>query len=218
MGSPIAANLIFAGHEVSVYDVNDAAISALVDKVHIYRHPATVPDCLTCDGWLQGAKAASSPRAVAMGADAVLTMLPDDKALYAVVTHPENGLLHSLTGVHISCSTIHPDTARDLALLHASHGSQFVGAPIFARADGVAARLASFVVSGDDEAIARVMPILEANSNGRATSLLAGQTMLACVLSLDDLLSISGLSTSEDAGIDVSHAVIAANGKRRKTA
>mmetsp|Transcript_27392 Transcript_27392/g.57769 ORF Transcript_27392/g.57769 Transcript_27392/m.57769 type:complete len:253 (+) Transcript_27392:2-760(+) len=93
-------------------------------------------------------------------------MVPNDKILRDVVTQPSTGLLHSLKGVHISCSTIHPDTARELAALHASHGSEYVGAPIFARADGVAARLASFVVGGADAAIDRVMPLLEANSNG----------------------------------------------------
>ena len=114
----------------------------------------------------QGATAALSPKEAAVGVDAIVTMVPNDKVLRDVVSNPETGLLHSLKGVHISCSTIHPDTARELAALHEANGSQYVGAPIFARADGVAARLASFVVGGTNEAFERVRPLLEANSNG----------------------------------------------------
>ena len=93
-------------------------------------------------------------------------MVPNDKVLRDVVSNPETGLLDTLKGVHISCSTIHPDTARELATMHAANGSQYVGAPIFARADGVAARLASFVVGGAEAAVQRALPLLEANSNG----------------------------------------------------
>ena len=114
----------------------------------------------------QGATRAASPRAAATDVEAVVTMVPNDKVLRAVVCDDETGILAVLKGVHVSCSTVHPDTSREMAKLHAEAGSQFVGAPIFARADGVAQRLASFCVGGASSAVDTVLPLLEANSNG----------------------------------------------------
>tara|TARA_B110001452_G_scaffold265882_1_gene271441 strand:- start:1747 stop:2688 length:942 start_codon:yes stop_codon:yes gene_type:complete len=114
----------------------------------------------------QGATRAASPRAAATDVEVVVTMVPNDKVLRAVVCDEETGILAVLKGVHVSCSTVHPDTSRELAKLHVEAGSQFVGAPIFARADGVAQRLASFCVGGAPAAVDAVLPLLEANSNG----------------------------------------------------
>ena len=177
----MAANLIDAGHTLQVFDLNAVAVQDLVAKVsHAAHHSrsllaprvtctrTTLPGPaharrLTCT---QGAKATGSPKEAAVGVDAIITMVPNDKVLRDVVCNPDTGLLDTLKGVHISCSTIHPDTARELATLHEANGSQYVGAPIFARADGVAARLASFVVGGAEAAVQRALPLLEANSNG----------------------------------------------------
>ena len=140
MGSPMALNLLDAGHELLVYDLSSSAVAALVAK---------------------GARAAVSPREAAAGVDVVLTMVPNDKVLREVTCNSATGLLQSLRGVHLSCSTVHPDVSRDLAALHAQAGSSYVGAPIFARADGVAQRLASFCVGGAADAVERVLPLLE---------------------------------------------------------
>ncbi len=56
MGGPMAHNLLKAGHQVSVFDLSAAAVSALVEA---------------------GAKEATSPAAVAQaGVEAIITMLP----------------------------------------------------------------------------------------------------------------------------------------------
>lgn len=44
-----------------------------------------------------------------MGADAVFSLVPDDAVLKQVVCDASSGLLGAFTGVHISCSTIHPE-------------------------------------------------------------------------------------------------------------
>lgn len=54
--------------------------------------------------------------------------------------------------LHISCSTVSPFTSRTLARAHAKRGVGFVGAPIFARPDGVARRQAYFTVGATDAA------------------------------------------------------------------
>eukprot|EP00300_Choanocystis_sp_HF-7_P031035 c40100_g1_i1.p1 GENE.c40100_g1_i1~~c40100_g1_i1.p1 ORF type:complete len:344 (+),score=70.50 c40100_g1_i1:36-1034(+) len=145
MGMPIAQNLLTAGFEVVVYDINAAAVSAIVEK---------------------GAVEASSPRDVGLKSHHVITMVPNDAILKKVVSDSETGLLGSLQGVHVSCSTIHPDTARSLAELHEQHHQRYVGAPVFARADGIAARQASFVVGGKDASVESILPLLHANAGG----------------------------------------------------
>ena len=67
-------------------------------------------------------------------------------------------LLDSLgpDSLHISCSTVSPSTSRKLASVHLSEkGAAFVGAPVFARPDGLSRKQAYFVVGGDSKAIAR---------------------------------------------------------------
>ena len=147
MGLPMCVNLIEAGYALKVYDPNAEAIAVAVEK---------------------GASAASSPRDAATNADAVITMLPNDSVLREVTCNPKDGLLQALKNdaIHVSCSTVHPDTSRTLASLHEDAGSAYIGAPIFARADGVAQRLASFCVGGSTRAVSMAMPLLEANSQG----------------------------------------------------
>ncbi len=43
--------------------------------------------------------------------------------------------------------------------MHADKGLGYVGAPVFARADGVAARAASFVVGGREEEVERAVKV-----------------------------------------------------------
>ena len=85
MGSAMAANLIKAGHEVTVYNRSRDKAEALVGE---------------------GAKVGATV-AEACGGKAVFTMLAHDDALSAVV-HGDGGVLASLGqgAVHISASTI----------------------------------------------------------------------------------------------------------------
>ena len=70
----------------------------------------------------------------------------------------EDRLLNHLRpgSLHISCSTVSPSTSRELASLHSSKANAaFLGAPVFARPDGLASKQAYFVVGGDAKAIER---------------------------------------------------------------
>ena len=147
MGLPMAENLMAAGFDLTCFDVDKSAVEHVASK---------------------GAKGASTAAEAAAGMDAVITMVPNDAVLREVTCHPEHGILRTMGAgaIHVSCSTVHPDTSRELAALHVAGKSAYVGAPIFARADGVAQRLASFVVGGDPAAVTSAMPLLEANSNG----------------------------------------------------
>src|SRR5579862_1961636 len=86
MGFGMARNLLRAGHELTVYNRSR-------EKAEPLRQ--------------EGAHVADSPAAAARNADAIVTMLADDRALEDVV-FGENGILAGLMpgAVHISSSTI----------------------------------------------------------------------------------------------------------------
>src|SRR5580698_3011029 len=83
MGSPMARNLLRAGHQVTVYNRTRANAEPLLDD---------------------GAALADSPADAARGADAVLTMLADDHAVEQAV----EGFLDALPpgAIHVGTSTI----------------------------------------------------------------------------------------------------------------
>ncbi len=74
------------------------------------------------------------------------------------ILHTKHSVTRSLIphfqpgNLHISCSTVSPFTSRELAALHAERQVGFVGAPVFARPDGVARKQAYFTLGATDAA------------------------------------------------------------------
>jgi 3-hydroxyisobutyrate dehydrogenase-like beta-hydroxyacid dehydrogenase len=141
MGRGIAARLLAAGHEVTVWNRSPGKAEVLVG---------------------QGARLASTP-AEAAGGDAVLTMLADDAAVESAV-FGEHGLLGALPkgAVHVSCSTISVALSERLAAAHAAAGQRFVAAPVFGRPDAAAAGKLFVVAAGDPDAVEAVRPLFTA--------------------------------------------------------
>jgi len=141
MGSGMAASLVKAGHEVTVYNRTRSKVDDLVKT---------------------GALAAASV-ADASGGDAVVTMLANDAAVESVV-YGERGVLARLRkgATHVSSSTISVALAERLAADHGAAGQQFVAAPVFGRPDVAATGELSVIVGGSRAAIASATPILEA--------------------------------------------------------
>jgi len=63
--------------------------------------------------------------------------------------------------VHISTSTIAPDTSEELYKLHKNSGSTYIASPVFGRPDAAAARRLFICISGDPKAKEIAKPILE---------------------------------------------------------
>ena len=142
MGGPMARNLLKAGHAVAAFDLNKAAVEALVAA---------------------GATAAESPSKAAAGADVVVSMLPAGahvKSVYA----GEGGVIDSIAkgGLLIDCSTIDVATARDVIAVAEKAGVDMVDAPVSGGVGGAEAGTLTFMVGGSDQAFARALPILEA--------------------------------------------------------
>lgn len=68
--------------------------------------------------------------------------------------------------LHISCSTVAPSTSRALASVHAAKAVGYVGAPVFARPEGVEEKQAFFVMGGTDvRAMKAAKPVLLATGS-----------------------------------------------------
>jgi len=109
----------------------------------------------------KGAVWARSPAEAADGATMVVTLLWDDASVEDVVGG--DGFLETLSeGVHVSMSTISPACARQLAGLHARHGSRLVTAPIFGIPEAAKTRALWLPVAGPKDVQVRVQSVLEA--------------------------------------------------------
>jgi 3-hydroxyisobutyrate dehydrogenase-like beta-hydroxyacid dehydrogenase len=140
MGSGMAANLLAAGHALTVYNRSQAKAEPLVRK---------------------GAHLAKTPGDAARG-DVVVTMLADDRAVEAMVFGPD-GILAALRpgAIHLSMSTISVALVERLVTAHREKGQELVSAPVFGRPDLAAAAKLFIVAAGKREAISRCQPLLD---------------------------------------------------------
>jgi 3-hydroxyisobutyrate dehydrogenase-like beta-hydroxyacid dehydrogenase len=137
----MAANLIKAGHEVTVYNRSADKAAPLIEL---------------------GGTAAKTV-AEACGGEAVITMLADDDAVESIVFDP-GGISASLQpgALHISCSTISVALCRRLARAHADAGQRYVAAPVFGRPDAAAAAKLFVMAAGAPDALEASRPLLDA--------------------------------------------------------
>ena len=141
MGEGMAANLLKAGHEVTVYNRTRARAEPLAKL---------------------GAHVASSVSEACRG-DAVITMLADDEALSGVV-FGEDGIIAKLSkgAMHISCSTISVALSEKLTDAHAAAGQRFLASPVFGRPDAAAKGQLFIVAAGEPGTLESARPLLDA--------------------------------------------------------
>jgi 3-hydroxyisobutyrate dehydrogenase-like beta-hydroxyacid dehydrogenase len=142
MGTPIATNLLAAGHPLKVYNRTASKAAALKS---------------------QGATIVSAAADVASPGGIVFSVLSDDRALDEVCgAQPSFVERLGPGGVHISLSTIAPATAKRLAETHQKHGVAYVASPVFGRPDAAAAKRLWICISGPATARERIRPLLAA--------------------------------------------------------
>ncbi|MDL0440771.1 3-hydroxyisobutyrate dehydrogenase [Stutzerimonas frequens] len=183
MGAPMAHNLLKAGHQLSVFDLNAAAVENLVGA---------------------GALPVDSPTAIAQGnAELIITMLPAAAHVKSVYLG-ENGLIaHSRVGVMlIDCSTIDPHSAREVAKAAAEHGNPMLDAPVSGGTGGAAAGTLTFMVGGSDADFDRAQPILAAMGKNIVHCGAAGNGQVAKVAN-NMLLGISMIGVAEAMALGV---------------
>ena len=141
IGRPMAARLAGWPAGLWVHDVDASATEALEQA---------------------GAKVAASPREVAERAGHVSVMVRDDAQVRDVLTGDDGVLAGVRPGAVIAVhSTIHPDTAREVARLAAAHNARVLDAPVSGGAVGAQQGRLAILVGGDADAYEASREVLE---------------------------------------------------------
>ena len=142
MGANAARNLRKAGFPLSVYDIRQAAIAALVEA---------------------GAEARTSPADVLAHCDVVVTMVFGPKEIEQVLRGDDGFLSRPCAGkVWIDMTTSSPSLMRALAKEFEAKGGEAVGAPVTGSVDAAIRGDMPMFVCGTDAVIERVRPVIEA--------------------------------------------------------
>ncbi|MCF2872765.1 3-hydroxyisobutyrate dehydrogenase [Octadecabacter sp. G9-8] len=132
MGAPMARCLIAAGHNVTGFD------------------PVATPDGINCAPVAAGA---------VQGADVVITMLPNGHIL-SVVCDEIHGSM-TAGAVHLDCSTVDVQSAKNAAQAADAKGLMAVDAPVSGGIGGATNGTLTFMAGGTSEAFARVAPLFD---------------------------------------------------------
>lgn len=137
MGRPMAANLVKAGHEVSVWN----------------RTPKDV----------EGARTASTPADAARDAEVVWMCVSDTAAVEQVLLGPDGVASVLKEGMIVAdSSTISPAATRKFSEAVRAKGADYVDAPMTGSKVGAEGGQLVFIVGGSEESIARLQPLFSA--------------------------------------------------------
>jgi len=140
MGAPMARNLLKAGHHLHLFDLNTAVLNEL----------ATL-----------GGRISESPKHAAQGAELVITMLPAAAHVRSVYLNDDGVLAGIGSGVPaVDCSTIDPQTIRDVAAIAARQGVTLGDAPVSGGTGGAQAGTLTFMVGASAEHFEVLKPVL----------------------------------------------------------
>jgi 3-hydroxyisobutyrate dehydrogenase-like beta-hydroxyacid dehydrogenase len=194
MGYNIASNLIKAGYPVTVYNRTAERAADLVKA---------------------GASQAHTPREAVAGADLIMIMLSDDKAIDNVV-FGKDGVLEGVRAgqIAIDLTTCLPGTSLREAEAFGAKGVEFLDAPVFGSKNESRDAGLWIVVGGKRAVFDKMLPLLQKISatqhymgeNGKGTSMkLVGNLVVAAQLeALGEAMSLAtkaGLNAQDVLGV-----------------
>jgi 3-hydroxyisobutyrate dehydrogenase len=143
MGSRMAARLLGAGHQVSVYNRSAGPVHDLVAA---------------------GAVAGKTPRAAAEGAEIVIAMVRDNQASRAIWCDEQDGALRALGmgATAIESSTLTPAWVRELAAEVQKTGANFLDAPVVGSRPQADAGQLIYLIGGDTGTFDQAKGVLSA--------------------------------------------------------
>ena len=162
MGSSMSKNLLKAGYELVVLDLNREAVQDVVSA---------------------GATEAHSPKEIAQKSQVVITMLPDSPDVELVALGAD-GLIEGMSEgmIYVDMSTIAPSTSTKIAEKMAEIGVKCLDAPVSGGDVGAKNATLSIMVGGEQDSFDQISPIFE--TLGKTIVLCgqsgAGQTVKAC--------------------------------------
>ncbi len=162
MGKPMARNILKAGFPLVVHNRSRAAVDELV---------------------AEGATSAWTPAEVAAQVDVVITNLPDSPDVEKVALGKDGIIEDAHEGlIFIDNSTIKPATARKIAAALAEKGVSALDAPVSGGDIGAINGTLTIMLGGEEAALNKAMPVLEAM--GKSITLVgdagAGQIAKVC--------------------------------------
>jgi 3-hydroxyisobutyrate dehydrogenase-like beta-hydroxyacid dehydrogenase len=139
MGHHVAAHLLKAGHQVTVWNRSAEPVKALV---------------------AQGAAAASTPEAALQG-EAVFSMLSNDQVMRDVGLAGPLLTKAAKNLIHVNLATISVAFAKELAEAHAEAGLSYISAPVFGRPEMAEAAQLVLVAGGPAAALTTMQPVFD---------------------------------------------------------
>ncbi|MFE3214577.1 2-hydroxy-3-oxopropionate reductase [Streptomyces antimycoticus] len=188
MGSPMAANLVRAGHTVTGYNRSQPAIDKLVAA---------------------GGKGAGSVAEAVADAEVVITMVPADPQVEEVVLG-EGGVLENVKPgtLVIDMSSITPQTSIKVATAAKEKGVRTLDAPVSGGEAGAIEAVLSIMVGGEADDFADAKPVFDA----MGTTVIhvgptgAGQTVKAAnqlIVAVNIQVVAEAVVFLENAGVDL---------------
>lgn len=186
MGKPMAKNMLKAGYDLTVNDLNQASVDEVV----------------AC-----GAKAASNIE-IGESCDLVLTMVPNSPQVKAIMLGEDGVGAHMRPGsTFIDMSSINPVASKEIAAVLAERGIEMLDAPVSGGEPKAIDGTLSFMVGGKQEVFDRFKPVLESmgasvvlcgDVGAGNTTKLANQIIVACnIQALAEALTLAKM-----AGVD----------------
>jgi 3-hydroxyisobutyrate dehydrogenase len=141
MGNPMCANLVSAGHDVTVTDLARSAAENLIEA---------------------GATWAATAKEAAEGAEIVFMSLPAPPDVEKVTTAADGVLAGMQGGTLIDLSTNSPTMVQSLAAKAQAQGVQFLDAPVSGGVVGARKGTLAVMVGGDEAVYEAAKPVLDA--------------------------------------------------------
>ena len=140
MGKPMSKNLLKAGYDLTVCDINASAVAEVVAL---------------------GAKAASTPKEVAAQTEIIITMLPNSPQVKTVVLG-ENGVIEGAKPgtIVVDMSSIAPLAAQEVAKALAEKKVEMLDAPVSGGEPKAIDATLSIMVGGEASTFEQIHPLL----------------------------------------------------------
>jgi 3-hydroxyisobutyrate dehydrogenase len=188
MGHGMAGRYVDAGFSVAVWNRSRAKAEDLIAR---------------------GARWAASPADAAVGADAIVTMVADDKASRAVWLGKEGAAATAKTGtLAIECSTVSYGHALDLARELRGRGLVYIDSPVTGLPDAAAGGKLTMLVGAEPADLDAARPYLAPLSTAiRHFGAVGSGTVYKLINNLMGAIQIAGLAEglaiAEQAGLDM---------------
>ncbi len=142
MGKPMSRNLLKAGHQVVVYDIDQSAINELANA---------------------GAQPGASPRDVAAKSEVIITMLPNSAIVKTVILGKDGVIEGARSGsIVIDMSSISPQVSREVAAALSQNGIRMIDAPVSGGEPKAIDGTLSIMAGGSQADFDEMLPIFKA--------------------------------------------------------